>query len=289
MRLKYRLFPYPVLSFMTDDYIDSIFESEVSVSHDPNTITFFVSIKFENEEILELIDCGAAEFICHVECAQTSYRVVRKSRVPEMKIIMEESKINGAVNICTFVVANSNIHNYRNKMFNPDYSDRSFSIEKCGILAYANQTNVYIDKETEELSKIPSIFAILKKQSEDIEPVDINLDSDKIIIRLCDNEYYSYQKVVRRYDLQQASHAMLIFPALVYTIEKVKLDGCDHYIEFRWFRAIKKRLQDFNIELNDMNLKNEDSFLLAQRLLNMPVNRAFTAVAGYNVEEEGEE
>jgi len=289
MDIRYKLFPYPVLSYMTDDYVDSVFRSEVTVEYDPNAVTISASIYLDNEELLALLESEVVEYICHIECSETTYRRVLRSKAPDVHVRIGESMLKGKVNICTFIVAKTDMDEYRNRSFNPDYDNRGFHVDKGSILGFAEQTNVFIDKELEEFTKIPSIFVILRKQVEAVEPVEINLDSDRIMLKLHEQEYIAYQKIIKRFDLLQASHAMLIFPALVYTIDRIKSDGCDHYDEYRWFRVIRKKLREHGVELNEAGITQEDSFKLAQLLLNMPSYRALTSVASYDLAEEDSE
>ena len=288
MNIKYKLFPYPVLSYLTDDFVGSIFKADVTAEHAPNAVTIWNKLLLDNADILALINDDKAEYACHIECPQTSFREIYKSKLPEMDIQIRESKVNGTINVCTFVIAKTEIKSYRNAGFNPDYEGRGFHIDKGMILAYAEQSNITIDKEPEEFLKIPSIFAIIKKHTKGIEASEINLDSEKIMLKLCEEEYYAYQKITKRFDYLQASHAILIFPALVFAMDKIKTNGCEQYYEYRWFRAIKKKLREFNIELNDKNLANDDSYRLAQLLLNMPISRALAALSDQTQPEEGD-
>ena len=61
MDIRHRLYPYPVLSETTDDYINSNFNMELQVSQGIREICFTISLKLTNNEIQQMIYNGLAE------------------------------------------------------------------------------------------------------------------------------------------------------------------------------------------------------------------------------------
>ena len=58
MHIKAKLYPYPVLTDFNDDYIESNFDMEVSISKSPNKITIGVNTLLDNDGIKNLIREG---------------------------------------------------------------------------------------------------------------------------------------------------------------------------------------------------------------------------------------
>lgn len=286
MDIRYKLFPYPVLSDFSDDYISSGFISEVRAARDVNEVVFYINALIDNDELINLINEELAEFVFHIECSQTSYRSILCSKENENILRIPESKLSGKVTVCSFIVAKENINDFTNKWFNKDYEGMLFNIEKGNILAIGGQTDVNIIKELEELSKIPSIFSILRRDTNDNIGMEIEIEGEKIRLWLPNEEFYSYQLLVKHPDIQPSIHAMMVFPALIYTFEKLRNEGIEEYENLRWFKSIEWVLKKSDIILNKDTLELKTSYELAQKLLNLPINRALKALV--NIEEDDE-
>ena len=166
MNIEYRLYPYPVLTYFSDDYVNSSFTSNLKVGRKGEEIIFHLTANTDDEKLLKLIKEEYAEFVFHIECPSTSYRTIVKSKLGFENISIHESLLNNRINICFFIIAKTQIDNYTNKNFNADYQDILFNLEKANILAIAKPFNIEIEKEKDDLVQMPSIFLILKKNSE---------------------------------------------------------------------------------------------------------------------------
>ena len=83
-------------------------------------------------------------------------------------------------------------------------------------------------------------------------------------------------------------HSMLIVPALIYTFEMLRKEGIGEFEDLRWFKSIKRTLNKNNMALNEAVLDNIPSFELAQKSLDLPVNRAFDALVSIDTTDEEE-
>ena len=83
-------------------------------------------------------------------------------------------------------------------------------------------------------------------------------------------------------------HSILILPALIYVFETLKRSGTEDFEQRRWFRAIRRTLSAPGLKLDQTTLDTYESFELAQKLLELPVNKVITALAqlGDSVEDE---
>lgn len=286
MDIRYKLFPYPVLSSFSDDYINCRFVTEVRAVRDIKDIVFYLNILMDNAELQSLIEAGKAEYVFHIECSQTSYRsIVRTVEFENIKRI-PESKLNGKVTICSFIVAKEYLKNYTNSLFNCDYGNMSFNIERGSILAIGGQTNIEIIKETEELSKIPSIFSIIRLDTDENIGMKFELGRDKITIQLPNETFYNYKNSINMPAFQPVLHSMLIMPALIYVFETLKCAGIEEYETYRWFKGIERILKKSDIDLNADTLENNPSYELAQKLLDLPIDRALKSLLNVGVEED---
>lgn len=75
MNITKRLYTYPVLSEERDDYTDSVFDADVQYKmNGVNNLLFDFDIEMDNKELQKMILEGDAEYVIHIECANTSYR-----------------------------------------------------------------------------------------------------------------------------------------------------------------------------------------------------------------------
>ena len=285
MNIEYKLFPYPVLNYFSDDYKNSTFISELEIDKQANSIIFEVTAKTDDEGLKELINRGLAEYVFHIECSSTSYRNIVKSSTGIESITIPEAKLNNRVNICFFIVAKKDIENYSNKNFNDDYEGISFSIEKAGILAVAKQFDIDIEKEKDNLAQVPSIFLIIKRDSDKKDGIEIDMLQDKIQIFLSKKDYEHYA-LLSKGSYQALLHSSIIFPALIYIFENLEKSNLETFQELNWFKTIKKVLNNIDIELDKDSLEREHSYNLAQKIINYPVTRSLEAMLSLENEEE---
>lgn len=289
MDIRYKLYPYPVLSSFSNDYINCSFISEVKVVRDIRDIVFKMNVLIDNTELQNLIDSNKAEYLFHIECSQTSYRSVLKTCDIENIKRIPESKLNGKVSVCSFIVAKENISNYSSSNFNEDYGNMTFKISKGSILGIGGQTNIDITKEIDEMSKIPSIFSILRRAVDDNEGIQIEVNGDKIKIYLSNEDFYNYKNICNMPLYLPVIHSMIIMPALTYVFETLKKNGTDEYESYRWYKSIDKVLEKLGKNLDGDLLENVHTYELSQKLLDLPIKRALSAMISIGVEEEEED
>ncbi|MTV50837.1 hypothetical protein GJ688_18050 [Heliobacillus mobilis] len=289
MDIRHKLYPYPVLSAFSDDYVDSQFISNVQVDKNIKEIVFTINILMDNKKLINLIEEEKAEYLIHIECSQTSYRAIFTTKEIEIVKNIPESKLNGKVAICSFIVAKEYLEEYTNDSFNEDYENTSFNIDRGSILAIGGQINVEITKEAEELSKIPSVFSILRRDTDENTCMKIEINSDKIKLWLSKKDFNNYISMANIPNFQPILHSILIVPALIYTFETLKSlgsNGMDEYDSYRWFKAFEKMFKKWNIKFDCEVLEKEGSYELAQKILDYPISRALVSLINIGVEDE---
>lgn len=287
MDIRYKLYPHPVLITDTDDYVNSSFQFAVDVKKGIREIRFSFRMDLQNDGMTQLIRDGFAEYLIHIECPQTCYREVVKSDEAVCSKNIQEKDLNGKVSICAFVVAKKEMPAYSNSDFNPDYEGVTFSIERGSILAIGGQYDLDIVKDTEELAKIPSIFTICKYAADTDASMKIDIDGDKIVIALSDSSFENYKLLTNMPSLISVFHAMIIVPALIYVFETLRREDLEDYENRRWFMAIRRTLAKHDINLTKDVLNEIASYDLAQKLLDLPIDRALKAMT--TMEDGGEE
>jgi len=278
MEIRNRLFPYPVLSEETDDYIQGGFSVAVDVTQGINDITFTFSINLENGGIQKLINHGEAYFAIHIECSKTAYRKLLTSSQKTISFHVSSMRINGDVSLVGMVIAKKDIPYYKNEFLNVDYSNADIFIPRAGIIAYHNMPKVRITKNYEELKSSESFFSIVKraKDNDDMHPVEFELTQEKIRIVVDENVYGAYIRYSMDDNSRNLLWSLLLLPAVIYMLERLRFDGIDAYEEMEWYQKISSSYNSQGIDFEDTIQNRAISITdIAQEMLRLPIGKTF--------------
>ncbi len=291
MDIKYRLYPYPVLTSFNDDYISSKFHVNAECVLDGFDICINYSVELENDQIRDLISHGKACIVFHLESARTGYREAKETDKFNGKIVIKDSFLNGDLNFCPFIIAKESIPNYFNSDFNEDYTE-PVKLEKGYLLAIGNQIIWPINKNNIDLLNSSSPFRIGLNPDESVSNMVVEFESQpKIRILLSSKDLSCYKNMNNTTELKSILNSAVVVPALIYVLSELK--QCDDmestFGSLSWYSAIKESYRkNFKKEIT-VDLANENVFELAQKMLKTPINAAFedlTTLGGHSNDEE---
>ena len=270
MQINPRLYPYPVLSWYTDDYVDTIFQPSVEIVGNKKFYKINLTYKTSSKSINDLIKEKKAVYALHVECNATRFRTIYKFYDESFEVDIPVGDLDGKVQLTRVIIANDEIINYSSQEFHEDFSGRSFSLSKGDVIAVANSMDFFADKKDDELAKLPSIFSIRQNQEEEATSIDINIYDDKINIYLNKTVHDTFSVLNLDQLLRTTLTSSILIPALIYTLEKIiHADNHDEFEEYRWYRVLAKRLKDLNLDIN--KLDGENSVVISNALINDPI------------------
>lgn len=279
MEIKYKLYPYPVLSSFTNDYQAGKFEVAIDVVRDGYNLRIDFLATLTSQGLTECIKSGNAKYVYHLECAQTGFRtVVQTDKVSEVYTLLSKS-INGKLQICPFVVATNDLMGYSSADFHEDYQGISFDIEAGCVMAVGKMVTVDISKDIDDLANTPSIFSITKNPDDNCKEMLVDMSQRKIIIKLPLNDYYSYKAVSTTPQAQPILNALTVIPALVYVLEELRalpvIERSD-YSDSLWYKVLSKALlTQFDCDIENESFNSQNFLSLAQKLVNNPGSDAF--------------
>lgn len=283
MFIKNKLYPYPVLSSYSDDYKCGSFDVEVGIIRDGYNLIINFCASLTSEGMLELIKSGRAKYVFHLECAQTGFRTAVQTNKPSEEYPLLSKSINGKLQICSFVVASSDIKDYSNQDFHDDYSGLHFDIEEGCVLAVSKMVVVNISKEIDEPSNTSSIFNVIMNTDRNCHEMLVDMTGRKILVMLPLNDYYCCKQLQKTPLAQPILNAMTIIPALIYVLEELKSYSSQDLADVEdilWFRVLKKTLRkQFGIDMESDDFRNQNIVALAQKLINSPISDAFKVLA----------
>jgi len=281
MQINYRNFPHPVLSHFSDDYVRSAFQTTVEVSSSARSYRLAIKNALGNGELRDAIESGLATFCIHVECRATRYRQLHRSRDTEFEIEVPADQVDGTVDICCLILANTDIPAYVNGNFHADFGGATFPISRGDILAVAEDRSFDADKQVDQLKKIPSIFSIQANTDRDAPPIDVSWEGHKIVVLLAEKIHNHYKFIRQSQDMHVVLASMVVVPVLVETLLMLKdssaLDEAD-YGERRWYKSIGNRLNEIGFPVGGSEFQQASPLSLAQKLIDGPLDGAMTVL-----------
>ena len=282
MQIKNKYYPYPVIAYGNDSYNGSEFITDANYAHDAHSIKFQLDAVLTDACLSAMVADGRVKYAHHIECQQTCYRTLVLTDKPSDEFKVHESKINGLVQICSFLMADKDIPNYSNPSFSKDYKGFKFNIDRGCVLAIGNQVNMIINKEKEELANTSSIFSIRKNlQDPAATELQVSTTGQKIVILIPEKTCNQYLNVSTT-ALLPVLHAMVIQPALMQVLfelkEAAQKNQLFNYEDFRWYRALKKTAERLGLKFDEEAISAMDVFRMAQKLLDSPVVKAMDTI-----------
>lgn len=279
MELKNRLYPYPVLSKYSDDYVGSIFSANIVYEIEKDDIIFNVSTVLENKALNDLVSKGDAYISVHLECPSTSYRELFKLKSFADKIKLSAGMVNKSLQAAFFVIAEKDIHNFYSDDFNEMYEGLEFDIERHNILAIGEYYKIPINKDYDEIKNISSIFSIIPNYNKEANLIKTELISDKIVVEIPKKQFDYYKIVSKNKNNHPILHSMLIVPILIEVLQTLKTeDGIDNFEDYRWFNGLEHALEKINLTIDEINNKNISSYIIAQKLLDSPMTNGIDSL-----------
>ena len=280
MEIKYKLYPYPVLSPYSNDFKNGTFDVIIDAARDGYDLRINFLSTLTCQSLLTCIKQGTAKYVYHLECAQTGFRtVVQTNKISETYTLMGKS-INGKLQICPFVVAADDIKAYTSPDFHEDYQGISFDIEAGCVMAVGKMVTVDVSKDIDDLANTPSIFNIVRNPDAGCRQMLVDMSQRKIVIKLPINDFYSYKAMSAVPMAQPILNSFTIIPALVYVLEELRALSIQERSENSdslWYKVLSKTLlTQFDCDIESEDFNNQNLLVLAQKLISNPIADAFS-------------
>ncbi len=216
MEIKYKLYPYPVLSSYSNDYKTGAYDVAIDPVRDGYNLRIDFVATLTSESLINHIKAGNARFVYHLECAQTGFRTVIKTDKVSDHYVLSNKFVNGKLQICPFVVAIEDITGFSSSDFHDDYQGIPFDIEAGCVMAVGKMVTLDISKDIDELSNAPSIFSIVRNADATQTEMLVDMSQRKLVIKLPLNDYYCFKQLSKTPQAQTMLNSLTVMPALVF-------------------------------------------------------------------------
>ena len=276
MLISERLYPHPVLSWFSDDYPERVFQPAIEVKPNATFFRIIMSCNTSSKAIKDLISKKQAAYCIHVECSSTRYRGAFTSYDQSFEVDIPVSDLEGKVEVSRFVVCTAPVQNFSSSEFHDDFSGRSFDLMVGDTIAVAETVDFPALKKDDELAKLPSIFSIVPNLNDTPPPLDTSLLGNKIVVSLSPELHARFLNLNSSMEARALLCSMILIPALVNTLSEIRTaDNKYELNDRRWFRVLSKRFSDLGVDIMRLDQNPETNVVLASRLLDDPITRAF--------------
>ena len=271
MNLNNISLPYPVLG-ISDDILPMLPDDAVTfgLTADAKNYKFEIDLKFENPDIMSLIQAEKAEFSCEYDCARTMLRFCVTYKEPHFTIEIPRKAVNGRLNFNCFVSVKEPIRGYSNRGFNPDYEGFKFDMNPGDILVTFPQFHYDADIKYDKLQAAGSFMQI--RESSLHEQIFFDISGNKIEILLPPTHYQLYCNPIVK-GSAEIMHSSLVLNALTYALMNI-----ENHEQTTWAKTIYYRL-DTEEGFSRQEIQEPSNIPgIAQRLLKDPYLRLFNHI-----------
>lgn len=276
------MFPYPVKG-IADNVISPPIEVEISDESTPSEYIFRIHVvSLNDEDIQKLIDEDKAVYACEISC---SYTMLLRSVVNNhgnFKIRLPRKRVGKRIDFTVAVLAKTEIPNYTNRNFHPDFLNQGFvfNLNPGEVIAKVSTFHVDADISYEKLKAIESILVVRKHHLDGAKLVSINCDGEKIEVLLPEHLYQQFKDGLA-YDRRFSSsfHSSFVLQALT-----IAITNYQHYLNLEklWARVLNARFSSQRELFSDFDLSGEidvgDASQIAQIILSNPYDRMFNSL-----------
>ncbi|ECX4531687.1 TPA: hypothetical protein LWI60_002768 [Listeria innocua] len=275
MIIKEKFYPYPVLTYFSNDIIGEFSIEDINVFINTDKSKYVISgiVRLLNPTIEELIDSNSVEIISHVECRKTRYRQTFKiCNNSAINCEISSNFLEGNVDIQIIAVSKKRIENYKNSECHPDFKELTFPIEVGQILAVCKPYKFYAQREPSKVKDLPSIFSIIKNVNDVTKSVDYKLNNERIIVMLSKENYFRYKTVMNNSYAQALLSSMMLVPVLAIILQSFSNEnGIAEHEGTEWLDSIRKRINECNLVFDDIDWE-QDSLAIANELIGDPLS-----------------
>lgn len=265
MIFKDKHFPYPIIKSNEGDFTNSIFKiKNINNNYDNYNIEF----ELTNDDIYNLIINNKASLVLHLEESETMYRTTYKFNTLKYNFTIPNEKVRRRVELSAFIVMNENINDFYSSDLDLIYNDINISYEKHNIIGYSDSKIIKINKETDDIKNVRSIFSLISdKNIKDI--YEVSLMTNSIVIKMNEQDYKNYAFLVNRFNQNESKGniillTILIMPSFVQVLNQIH-KNTDDYRSYNWFDSLIKAFEKKDVDiLNEFKKDNFDAYKHAQ-------------------------
>lgn len=268
-----RIYPYPVLSETTDNFIDNKFDSDIVLEYDSETAYITISIELHDKAILSLIKSGKVGLICHIECSVTKFRQsydIPTDKMDGYQIEIPLMYLNESIEAMCMLMAKEEIL-FIDDNLNELYKDELITYPKYSTIGYTDTDEYLINKVMNTNGDIPPIIQIVQSQDDKEVTYDCTNTFIYVYVPKAIHEYY-YDLTGDFIRTKQVETNITVLTEIINNIKH----GAD-YSGCGWYQVLEDKLKFLGYEngFDEVREKDIESIVVAQQSLGYPFEDSF--------------
>ena len=262
-------YPLPVLGVSSNGY-SNLSEFSINCTNIQNLrfengkASFIINFVLRDDKLNELIENGTAMFVIHLECPQTSERLIYLTNEATYSVEIKEGRIYGKFDVSAAVVLMKDLNHFTNESWSEFFKGIVYHLEKGHILAYHFVGSFYANEKEEE-KKVKSIIAISYSNGNE---TNIVLNSNYIMVALPKKTWNLYEQIGPYYP--STNNAQLNFPIIMEAFSAVIQDP-EQFVDYRWFFVLSVALEKAKYSMEDVINGQLSPFKAADLVLKQPL------------------
>ena len=257
-------FPYPVLAPWSDDITGASISTEIKFREDKEAtqVSIHCEAKIIHPEINALIEKGAATFGCYIRCIETGLRRLQPFGYPNGVHHFAPGAMLGNVHIRPMVWTVTPTPAYSPPGLHPEFGT-SIDLGAGAILALDDEQVIEVTRPP--LPTVESIFEIKSSEGVAEGEFQVDLESNRIAIRMAPNTYDLVQKLRQTDDMTRLVNMNSLYvPVVMQVLSELAESGFAPYESYRWLHPFRSRCEHARVELEKIDLLTDAQKLLVQ-------------------------
>ena len=273
MRIKNKLFPYPIVQEKNGVYKTAKYTASVTYQIIEGRCELSFHARINVPEIKALIDKGKAVYAFHLECGRTYFRRMVVSQNETCNITLDGKKIDRVLEICPMIIATQSVSHFVCKDLSDVYAGEELSFARGDILAIGTHESVTIIKDKDALKKLTAMFYVdpypdgMDEKFLSIQPGD-----KQVGILVTQNDAARFSQCKDDPKRRNTFYAALYLPALIATVDLMKSKDGDEHSGDLWYISLSEKGKEKGIGgVEDWG--NRSSLEIAQILFDYPITK----------------
>ena len=271
-----RHYLYPVMRPHSDDYPKGDFSTLLNTQYSSHNVEVSIEYTVSDDTINEYVRSSQARCVAMLYCRDTMYRQLLQQNIGEDKFRLSEKipmrLLQNQVEVHPAIVAHTRIKNFSTATAHDEYSDQHIRIEKGQPLAVDDPWHFEVNSQQ---LKVDSLFKLAVDEQGELKDyefdVTINEKERYVDIKANEDTIDSFRKLRK---IKNATIPTIYLSSLITLLSRFQEINAYSDLSFEdipsvgWYRCLHKKLEDYNIVLDEPDNGSKHSIMrAAQQLL----------------------
>lgn len=269
-----RIYPYPIYSVFSSDYINNNFTADIDIEYDSEIATVLINITLDDVELKKLLENGKIGLYCHLDSPGTKYRDIFEIRLDANNHAEKQyslQAINGNIELTCLMISKEDISGFTDENFSGLHAGRAVHFPKYATIGYTETVDIELQKKIDTNGEVPSIFKITPSEDGSSQ-ISFDANNEFIYIYLPREQYDIYMDY--KGQNKRLKTMMINLPVLTEIIDSIN-SGIGDYSDQQWFDIVDQGVKKHGFSELGKEFATRSAIEIAQFLLGDITKDAF--------------